>query len=276
MRSSRPVSYRLKNQLKTLGRAFSATVLFARCLLATAAPSSTESAPVLAKATPSLSCSSKQTLPTQFQLDYAVTASRSGFVLQGDNKLIWQVVGERYQLRSVTRSILFSAQQSSQGQLKGALLKPTEYIEKRPRREAVVVSLDWQAQQVSFSGGQPAVPTDKGMQDRLSMLLQLSIQARRQPQAAVEFNVAGARRTSLYRFEPRGAETLDIAAGRFESFKFEQPRDEQNDGLEVWLAPALCWLPVKLRFTDDRNLVVQDELRAAHRELQAEEPKDND
>jgi hypothetical protein len=37
----------------------------------------------------------------------------------------------------------------------------------------------------------------------------------------------------------------------------------EHDGIEVWVAPQLCWLPVRLRFADDRGQVVQNQLRAA-------------
>ena len=31
--------------------------------------------------------------------------------------------------------------------------------------------------------------------------------------------------------------------------------------MEIWLAPSLCWLPVRLRYTDERGLVVDNRLR---------------
>jgi hypothetical protein len=34
--------------------------------------------------------------------------------------------------------------------------------------------------------------------------------------------------------------------------------------MEVWLAPRLCSLPVRLRFADDKGLVIDQQLRAVH------------
>lgn len=76
------------------------------------------------------------------------------------------------------------------------------------------------------------------------------------------------RNTSLYRFELRGAETLELPAGRIDAVKLERPADapgnDRHDRLEVWLAPALCWLPVRVRYADDRGMTIDQQLKAAH------------
>jgi len=118
----------------------------------------------------------------------------------------------------------------------------------------------------SANAGQPALaPPD--LQDRLSLLVQagqlLRLALEGAPPAAIEIPVAGARRISTYRLVLRGAETLDLPAGRIETWKLERPRDNEHDGLEAWVAPSLCWLPVRLRFTDERGTVIENRLRAA-------------
>jgi hypothetical protein len=37
----------------------------------------------------------------------------------------------------------------------------------------------------------------------------------------------------------------------------------EHDRIEVWLAPSLCWLPARLRFTDDKGQVIDNRLREA-------------
>jgi hypothetical protein len=102
------------------------------------------------------------------------------------------------------------------------------------------------------------------MQDRLTLLLQAGQQLRaQQARGAVVLPVAGSRHVSTYHFELRGTETLELAAGRFVAWHLERPLSASHDGIEVWVAPRLCWLPVRLRFTDDRGHVIQNQLRAA-------------
>jgi hypothetical protein len=74
--------------------------------------------------------------------------------------------------------------------------------------------------------------------------------------------VAGPRHVSTYAFRREAAETVNVPAGGFETVKFERRKESSDDEFEVWLAPALCSLPVLLRFTDDKGLVIEQRLRA--------------
>jgi hypothetical protein len=181
------------------------------------------------------------------------------------NELVFTTEGTRYTLRSVTRSVLFSAEQDSAGERVGALLRPHEYHERSPRRPLRTTRIDWQADRVTFSANADGTTaTLPRLQDRLSLLVSAGQQLRaQQGKGAIELPVAGARHISLYRFELRGIETLELPIGRLEAHRIERPRDAEHDGIEVWIAPSLCWLPVKMRFVDDRGQVVQNQLRAA-------------
>lgn len=214
-------------------------------------------------------CDAQAPLPARFRLVFDAQASRGPLTLDGENELVFDSDGSRYTLRSSTRSVLFSAEQTSSGELAGdapkALLVPHQYAEKTQRRAARTTSIDWAAGTVSFSANEaaPAKPRP-GMQDRLSMLLQAGQQLRRQQgKGAVELLVAGVRHLSTYRLELRGSDPLDLPAGRFDAWRLERPLDAEHDGIEIWIAPALCWLPVRLRYTDDRGQVIQNRLREA-------------
>jgi hypothetical protein len=210
-------------------------------------------------------CTARAPLPPRFKLEYVAKASRGALSLEGENELVFATTGTRYTLRSATRSVLFSAEQDSAGERVGALLQPHEYHERSPRRPLRTTRIDWQADRVTFSANvDGGTATQPRMQDRLSLLLSAGQQLRLQKgTGAVEFPVAGARHVSLYRFELRGLEALELPIGRLEAHRLERPRDAEHDGIEVWVAPALCWLPVKMRFVDDRGQVVQNQLRAA-------------
>jgi hypothetical protein len=234
-------------------------------------------------------------LPSKFQLEFSAQATLGPLALDGDTELTFQRNDDRYTLRSDTRASMFSAEQRSAGRIvvdgaagaRRVLLMPADFVERSGRRDPRTVRIEGTGGQVSFSAnaGQPAT-APAGLQDRLSLLVQAGQQLRlavesgasgtfgTQPtastpadamasKAVIELPVAGARRISTYRLMLRGAETLDLPAGRIETWKLERPRDAEHDGLEAWVAPALCWLPVRLRFTDERGTVIENRLRAA-------------
>jgi len=203
--------------------------------------------------------------PPPFRLDYEVKATRAFLSLRGDSVLQLTRADGGYTLVSDTQAgKWYGAHQSSRGQLSTGGLVPAEYLERNGNRPQKTTHLDWREERVTFSATDEVVPTQPHMQDRLSLLLQLGWAARgRATPAAVEMPVAGVRRAKLYRFELRGAEAVETPAGRFQALKFERPMDEDDDRLEIWLAPALCHLPVRLRFTDHKGQVIENELKQA-------------
>lgn len=208
--------------------------------------------------------------PPPFRLAFEATATRSLAWISGESDLALARDGEGYFLVSETHAAgLYHARQSSRGVIAAGGLVPIEYTERRGRRPQATTQFDWRARRVSFSAAADIAETRAQMQDRLSLLLELGRVSRLRPAATVvEVPVAGVRNTSLYRFERRGAETLDLPAGRIDAVKLERasdaPGNDRHDRLEVWLAPALCWLPVRVRYTDDRGMSIDQRLKAAH------------
>lgn len=232
-------------------------------------------------------CDRMNPLPPKVRLEFSAQATLGPLTLDGDTELAFQHGDERYTLRSDTRAPLFSATQRSSGRIvvegvagaRRVLLLPAEFVERSGRRDPRLVRME-SGGRVSFSANEdePAV-APAGLQDRLSLLIQAGQQLRidgmtssasspagsatEKAKRVIELPVAGARRIATYRLLLRGAETLELPAGRIETWKLERPRDAEHDGLEAWFAPSLCWLPVRLRFTDERGTVIENRLRAA-------------
>jgi len=208
-------------------------------------------------------CPSDQPWPPPFRLEFAVKATRSFLSLSGENTLTLSREGDGYALVSETSAgVWFSARQTSQGQVGASGVVPAEYAERNQDKPTMTASLDWQAERVTFSATDNVVPTQPQMQDRLSLMLQLGW-AQRTKSASFELPVAGVRGASLYRIEARGIEMIDTPAGRFQTLKLERPANDSDDRLELWLAPSLCSLPVRIRFTDHHGAVISNELRSA-------------
>ena len=203
--------------------------------------------------------------PAQFTLDYAVTAARPPLRLNGTNRLEYTAAAGRYTLRSVLEAGgVYSARQESSGSVDAAGWQPQRYEERSTRRGTSSASIDWSARRVTFSGEQAPVDAPAGLQDRLSALLHLGReQARRPATASYELPILGPRHVSRYRIEVQGRETIEVPYGRFETVRLLRLRDDGDDRLEAWFAPALCWLPVQLRFVEGTKQTIEERLSAA-------------
>lgn len=201
--------------------------------------------------------------PPPFRFEYDVRATRAFVSLRGDSTLALTREAQGYTLNSETSAgIWFGARQSSRGRIRAAGMVPVEYIEHKARKPQATTRFDWGGAQVSFSATDKVVPTQPGMQDRLSLLLQLGWTLRSRAET-FDLPVAGVRGSSIYRFLMRGPETVETPAGRFQTLKLERAMDADSDRIEVWLAPSLCSLPVRIRFTDRKGLTVDNELKSA-------------
>lgn len=211
-------------------------------------------------------CADGAPLDASVRLDYAVTASRSILSLKGDGEVVFQRKGDAYTMESTLQAFgIYEAHQRSVGVVRAAGIVPGAFVQRTSRRPPRRVTFDWAAQRVSFSDNGETSPTRPQMQDRLSLMLQLAWRHRHEPRAReIQLPVAGLRHDSDYLFAKKGQETLTVPGGRYDTVKFERRKDDGDDTLEVWLAERLCWLPVRLRFTDDKGTVVDQQLRAMH------------
>lgn len=210
------------------------------------------------------SCGADAPLGLPVTLEYGVIASRAVLSLSGDGVVIYRRKGDAYSMESSLQAAgIIEARQSSVGTVGREGLVPRTFTQQSSRRPPRSAEFDWAAQRVTFSQTGASAPTRPQMQDRLSLLMQLPWRHRADPRAqSIELPVAGQGGASVYRFKAQGEESLALPAGRFETVKFERHKQDGEDSLEVWLAPALCSLPVRLRFTDDKGLVIEQQLRA--------------
>jgi hypothetical protein len=211
-----------------------------------------------------LACGANAPLAASVRLEYAVTATRSVLSLGGDGVFEYRRDGDTYRIESsVTAVGIFEAQQSSTGSVRAEGLVPRRFTLRSSRREPRSIDFDWAARRVSFSHTGGSEPTRPQMQDRLSLMMQLAWRHRSEPRtSAFEMPVAGPRHVATFVFKSQGAEAVTVPGGRFDTVKFERYKETGDDEFEVWLAPALCSLPVRLRFTDDKGLVIEQRLRA--------------
>lgn len=182
--------------------------------------------------------------------------------------------GKRYRIDSKGRAeglaaIVYSGvlTQESEGRLTPRGLEPTRYREQRGKRPERWAELDRRAREVRFSA-HPAVPLVDDVQDRLSVLVQLGLLARAQPERFAAGRVValpelGSRRIEDARYASRGAVTLATPSGARRALHLERvaPRGADDARVDVWLGYDLDMLPVRLRFTDPDGRVLDQLLR---------------
>lgn len=178
---------------------------------------------------------------------------------QGTATLTWRpdFAAARYEARLVGeidgRGVLHW---SSQGALDAAGIAPERFLLREPRRGAQAANFERVSRRITYSGPPVAHVLPDGAQDRLSWLMQLAAVVAADPQrhgapgAVVDLFVVGARGDAdRWRFDARGAEGVELDDGStVQTWAYERsPLRHYDVRVEAWLAPALGWLPVRLR-----------------------------
>lgn len=208
-------------------------------------------------------------LPPSADLSYSISARQRGFALSGDATVTWRQGQGKYSVDAESRVALLGklTETRSSGAIDSYGLAPTEYSDKRLRKDAVTATFDRDAKSISFSDGKDTYPIKGGEQDRASMSWQLVAVARAAKdkfKAGSEwrFFVVGPHDADPWTFRVVGREKVQAGAalGEVDAVHVMRaaPPNSKDQTLDIWLDPNHEWYPVKLRFTDnDRDYVEQ-------------------
>lgn len=191
-------------------------------------------------------------LAAKGRLHYSVIRGEQGFVV-GQSVHEWEHDGKNYRIRSVTETTGLAAifkparvVQTSQGLIDSAGLQPVEF-----RHEKVKgvdsATFDWTTRKVRYEDKEVFLPD--GAQDMLSLYYQAALMVA--PEQRVEFAVATGRKLERYRFEPKGEEKLSFAGKNWPVLRIAAKSGP--DVIELWIAPELRNLPLKIRFVDNKG-----------------------
>ena len=152
----------------------------------------------------------------------------------------------------------------SQGAVDAYGLAPDTFTEKRYRKDATTTTFDRDARAIDFTEGKKPYTLRGGEQDRASITWQLASVARAAGEAKFKpgsewtFVVAGRRDAEPWTFKVLKAEKIRTGMGELDTIHVRrEARDSRGDSVEVWLAPAQEWYPVKIRFEDERDTIDQ-------------------
>lgn len=205
------------------------------------------------------------TVPPSTQWHFEVLGESKGLNYTAHATMDWRQDGQHYEARLEFKAFLIGSRvQTSSGTLGPDGLQPRQFTD-RARKEKRLV-FDHDAHLIRLDGSDATAPLAQGVQDRLSLFMQLSslLAARAQAPAPGEqwsVWVAGSPAADTWTFRYIGNETLQLPAGRFEAWHLQRtPRYAKDQQFDLWFAPSLHFLPVRIRIQQDNGDMVDQQL----------------
>jgi hypothetical protein len=254
---------------------------------AASAPSIADSDRVAAAALPAASAASAVAFewPASTQLTYQLTGWYRG-ELYGSAQVEWIREGERYQVHldvviGLPIAPLMSRRMTSDGEITEQGLRPRRYDEETRVgfTEPRLLTIRFEPDSVLLPTGQ-SVARWPAVQDSVSQFVQLTWMFTLQPQllrpgGTVDLALALPRYVDRWVFDVLGEETLYAPFGPVETVHIK-PRRGARPGIdrtaEIWIAPSLLYLPVRIRIWNDEQTYI--DLVIERPPLQAETPSE--
>ena len=188
-------------------------------------------------------------------LKYKINGEVKGFAYFVNGDLQWKQDGKTYEARmAVSHFLLGSRVQTSRGDLGATGLEPIRFGDKvRSERAA---HFERSKRKVTFSANSPEAPLVPGMQDQLSTLVQLASMVAGSPSSfpegtLVPFESVGPTSVESWIFKVGAQEKLTLPGGPVSAIKLvREALGEYGTRGEVWLAPSMGYLPVRIRLTE--------------------------
>jgi hypothetical protein len=203
--------------------------------------------------------------PASTRLDYAVTGRIKGIGYNAEGALDWTVADGRYSARMEMKVFLLGSRvQTSTGRVSPAGLSPERFADKSRSEKAA--HFDAEQNRIRFSNNAPDAVLLPGAQDLLRLFLQIAGLLQARPEAytsgkIIEMQVAGTGDADIWRFVLGDEVTLSLPVGDVRARQIKRlPRKEFDSTVEMWLAPALQHLPVRLRVTQANGDVADQQL----------------
>jgi hypothetical protein len=223
--------------------------------------------------------------PRSTRLSYVLTGFYRGPV-DGQASVEWLREGSRYQVHlevSVGPSFapLLSRRMSSDGLVGPDGLTPLRYDEEThvALRSPRGLAVHFEGPVVRLANG-GVVPRPTGVQDTASQFVQLTWLFTTQPERlrpgqSVDLMLALPRRVELWTYDVQGDEVLNTPAGVIDTVHVRPRRPARAGDLtaEVWIAPSLQFLPVRIVIRQDAETFVDLLLNRLPQQAAAEAPR---
>ena len=224
----------------------------------------TNTATQAAAALPPAKAVHKFAFPPSTRLKYDVKGEIKGFPYHVNGDLQWAQDGKTYNARMEISHFLLGARvQTSTGRMGAHGLEPTRFGDKV--RSEVAAHFDYDKNKVSFSANTPDVPLLPGAQDQLSVILQMASMLAADPKlftqaSTLSFQAVGPKSAEAWVFTIGTSEKLGLPGGELSALRvWREPIGEYDSRVEVWFAPSMGYLPVRIRLSQ-ANGDVADQL----------------
>jgi hypothetical protein len=195
--------------------------------------------------------------PTSTLLAYDVVGDFRGNLNTGSAQLDWRRDGDAYSSEMRTSVGIVRATWRSRGRLVGTQIEPERYEEQATGRPMVAVTIDRATRKLSFSAITEVLDKPEGVQDTATIFMQLVAQLSAEPGAfapgrVFSYPVARPRGLRQWQFEVIGREPVKTALGEFNTWHLKRrvgPNDPRDISFQIWLAPQLQNLPVKVQMS---------------------------
>jgi hypothetical protein len=203
--------------------------------------------------------------PPSTRLTYVLSGNYRGEV-HGNARVQWVRQGSRYQVHldvaiGPSFAPLMSRRMTSDGELGEQGLVPRRYDEatRLPFQQARRSTLQFTPEQVTLANGSQHEAL-AGVQDAASQFVQMTWLFTTQPELlragnTVTMPLALPRRMSRWVYDVLGQERLMTPIGELDTYHLKPRLGERRPGnelsAEVWFAPSLQYLPVRIRIQQD-------------------------
>lgn len=196
--------------------------------------------------------------PGSTRLKYDVSGLVKGFRYYVSGELLWLQDGKTYDARlEISHFLLGSRVQTSKGALTPQGLEPLRFGDKV--RSEVAAHFQRAKGLVTFSANTPEAPLMPLAQDQLSIFVQLAAMwganaGRFGPGLQLPFQTVGPRTSENWTFLVGAPERLKVDGRELPATKLLRERSGDFDTrVELWLAPALDYLPARIRLTQSNG-----------------------
>ena len=211
-------------------------------------------------------------LPRKGEISYVLYLGNDKFAV-GVTTQTWEISGDRYRLASVSETTGFAAvfarqriAYESSGRLNARGLQPEHFTNERVRSgnsEKASADFNWSAATAAIGNPPRSVALPADAQDIVSFMFQLGL-APLTP-GRIELPITNGWKLERYELDIGSEEPLETPFGALRVVPVKQVRRAGQETIELWLAPAYRWLPVRIRFFNREGEPAGEQLVSAIR-----------
>ena len=207
------------------------------------------------------------TVPGSTRLKYNVVGTKDNLQYNARAEMSWLHDGKSYEARlEVSAFLMGSRVRTSSGNLTPEGLQPNRFADRF--RTEVAAHFVRDRQSVVFSANTPDAVLTPGMQDQLSVFVQIGAMLAAAPDkyppgTKLTFETIGPRNAETWVIGVESEETLNLPGGEVKTIKLMRaPRLQYDQTAELWLAPQMGYLPVRIKITERNGDFVDQQWRS--------------